>query len=180
MPPLVSANLHRPFTPTLQLQKLYAGDQSHHLAHRATEDDWCEGMYIPKGTFCIPNVWHLNRDSEIFGKNTDDFDPARYLDASGDKGDNALGWLLCERFCRCPKPFECEITPRFPEAPAMLAQELELRGLIEWGGIAGARFVPELPQKRYRREEGNAALLGKEKGDQLLFRDPRNQRNKLG
>jgi cytochrome P450 len=46
-------------------------------------------MYITKGTFCIPNVWHLNRDPEIFGKNMDDFDPARYLDASGDKGDNA-------------------------------------------------------------------------------------------
>jgi hypothetical protein len=26
----------------------------------------------------------MNRDPEIFGKNTEDFDPARYLDASGD------------------------------------------------------------------------------------------------
>jgi cytochrome P450 len=25
----------------------------------------------------------MNRDPEIFGKNTEDFDPARYLDASG-------------------------------------------------------------------------------------------------
>ena len=25
----------------------------------------------------------MNRDPEIFGKNTDDFDPARYLDVSG-------------------------------------------------------------------------------------------------
>jgi cytochrome P450 len=58
------------------------------VPHRATEDDWYDGMYIPKDTFCIPNVWHLNRDPDIFGKNTDDFDPARYLDASGDKGDN--------------------------------------------------------------------------------------------
>jgi len=52
--------------------------------HRSTEDDWYEGMFLPKGTICIANAWHMNRDPEIFGKNTEDFDPARYLDASGD------------------------------------------------------------------------------------------------
>ncbi|KAH9983999.1 cytochrome P450 [Russula vinacea] len=36
------------------------------------------------GTLCLTNVWHMNRDPEIFGKNTEHFDPARYLDASGD------------------------------------------------------------------------------------------------
>jgi len=51
--------------------------------HRVTEDDWYDGMFIPEGTICIANAWHMNRDPEIFGKNTDDFDPARYLDASG-------------------------------------------------------------------------------------------------
>ena len=51
--------------------------------HRTTEDDWYEGMFIPKGTICYANVWHMNRDPEIFGKNTEDFEPARYLDASG-------------------------------------------------------------------------------------------------
>ena len=30
---------------------------------------------------------------------------------------------------RCPVSFECETTPRFPEASALLAQERELRGL---------------------------------------------------
>ena len=50
--------------------------------HRTTEDDWYEGMFIPKGTLCLANAWHMNRDPEIFGKNTEDFDPARYLDAS--------------------------------------------------------------------------------------------------
>jgi cytochrome P450 len=52
--------------------------------HRTTEDDWYEGMFIPKGTICLANAWHMNRDSEIFGQNAEDFDPARYLDASGD------------------------------------------------------------------------------------------------
>jgi hypothetical protein len=30
---------------------------------------------------------------------------------------------------RRPVPYECDITPRFPEASGLLAQELELRGL---------------------------------------------------
>jgi cytochrome P450 len=52
--------------------------------HRSTEDDWYEGMFLPKGTICIANGWHMNRDPEIFGKNTEDFDPGRYLDANGE------------------------------------------------------------------------------------------------
>ena len=52
--------------------------------HLSTEDDWYKGMFIPKGTTCITNVWHMNRDPEIFGENTEHFDPGRYLDASGD------------------------------------------------------------------------------------------------
>ena len=52
--------------------------------HRSTEDDWYAGMFIPKGTICIANAWHMNRDPEIFGKNTDEFDPSRYIDANGE------------------------------------------------------------------------------------------------
>jgi cytochrome P450 len=54
------------------------------VPHQTTEDDWYEGMFIPKGTICITNIWHMNRDPEIFGKYTERFDPARYIDASGD------------------------------------------------------------------------------------------------
>jgi cytochrome P450 len=43
--------------------------------HRVIEDDWYEGMFIPRGTICLANAWHMNRDPEIFGKNGDDFDP---------------------------------------------------------------------------------------------------------
>jgi cytochrome P450 len=53
------------------------------VPHRSTEDDWYEGMFIPKGTICIPNMWHMNRDPEVYGENAADFDPARHLDASG-------------------------------------------------------------------------------------------------
>ena len=53
------------------------------LPHRTTEDDWYEGMFIPKGTICLPNLWYMNRDTEIYGENSGHFDPARHLDASG-------------------------------------------------------------------------------------------------
>jgi cytochrome P450 len=152
--------------------------------HRLTEDDWYEGMFIPKGTICLANAWQMNHDPEMFGEDAEDFDPARYLDASGDiapgmselkkdghftygfgsricvgryMADNSLfiniaillwatkierkkdasgrflpldvdGWVDIGLVIR-PVPFEAEITPRFPEAPAMLAQERELRAL---------------------------------------------------
>jgi cytochrome P450 len=170
------------------------------ITHRSTEDDWYEGMFIPKGTICLANAWNMNRDPEIFGENTEDFEPARYLDASGDIAPGitkdghfsfGFGSRICvgrhmaknslfiniatllwamkiERkkdasgrflpldvdgwvdgglimfagyityhhvdanpsvFCRHPVPFEVEFTPRFPDAPAMLVQERELRGL---------------------------------------------------
>jgi len=153
------------------------------LPHQSTEDDWYEGMFIPKGTICIPNVWHMNHDPEVYGENAAHFDPARHLDADGnvkpgpsdakeghvsygfgrrdcpgrhmannslfidiaiilwaskiEPKKDALGNMLPldvdgfvdEGLAIHPIPFECEITPRFPDAPALLAQERELRGL---------------------------------------------------
>ena len=52
--------------------------------HRLTEDDWYEEMFIPKGTICIPNVWHMNRDPEVYGENAEHFDPARHLETDGE------------------------------------------------------------------------------------------------
>jgi cytochrome P450 len=54
------------------------------VPHRSSEDDWYEGMFIPKGSICIPNVWHMNRDPEIYGEDAAHFNPARFLDANGD------------------------------------------------------------------------------------------------
>lgn len=154
------------------------------VPHRSTEDDWYEGMFIPKGTICIPNVWHMNRDPAVYGENAADFDPARHLDASGKitsggsgaKDDGHVSYGFGRRVCVGrhvsdnslfiniatmlwaskierkrdasgqlipldvdgfvdeglvvrPVPFECEITPRFPEALSLLSQERELRGL---------------------------------------------------
>ncbi|KAI0031068.1 cytochrome P450 [Vararia minispora EC-137] len=49
------------------------------MPHYSTEDDWYNGMFIPKGTICIANVWWLNRDPSIWGPDADVFNPERYL-----------------------------------------------------------------------------------------------------
>ncbi|KAH9049790.1 cytochrome P450 [Lactarius deliciosus] len=54
------------------------------VPHCSMEDDWYNGMFIPKGTIVIANVWHLNRDPETYGADAADFNPARFLDANGD------------------------------------------------------------------------------------------------
>ena len=51
------------------------------LPHRTTEDNWYEGMFIPKGTVCIPATWYMNRDPKVHGEDAAQFNPARYLDA---------------------------------------------------------------------------------------------------
>ncbi|KAI0279216.1 cytochrome P450 [Russula aff. rugulosa BPL654] len=132
------------------------------LPHRSTEDDWYEGMFIPKGTVCIANVWYLNRDPEIYGEDAGHFNPARHLDADGNiapgppdtKEESHVTYGFGRRLCMerkkdasgrllpldvdgfvedglvvRPVPYECDITPRFPEASALLGHELELRGL---------------------------------------------------
>ncbi len=47
--------------------------------HTATDEDWYEGMYIPKGSVCIANLWHCNHDRAIFGEDADEFQPERHL-----------------------------------------------------------------------------------------------------
>jgi len=48
-------------------------------------------MFIPKGTICIPDIWHINRDPEVYGKNAAHFEPARHLDATGEIAPGASG-----------------------------------------------------------------------------------------
>jgi cytochrome P450 len=51
--------------------------------HRTTEDDWYEGMFIPKGTSCIANVWQCNHDPAYYGDDAASFNPERFLDERG-------------------------------------------------------------------------------------------------
>lgn len=61
------------------------------VPHRLVEDDWYNGMFIPKGTICIPDIWHMNRDPEVYGENAAHFDPTRHLDTSGEVATGASG-----------------------------------------------------------------------------------------
>jgi cytochrome P450 len=53
------------------------------IPHRTTEDDWYEGMYIPKGTTCIVNHWQCDRDPVLYGEDAARFNPGRFLDERG-------------------------------------------------------------------------------------------------
>ena len=54
------------------------------LPHAVIKDDWYEGMFIPKGTVCVPNIWHCNHDRAVFGEDADEFRPERHLNKQGE------------------------------------------------------------------------------------------------
>ena len=53
------------------------------IPHLVTADDWYEGIFIPKGTICFPNIWQCNHQVEVYGSDADEFIPARFLDEHG-------------------------------------------------------------------------------------------------
>ncbi|KAI9452373.1 cytochrome P450 [Lactarius psammicola] len=54
------------------------------MPHASIADDWYEGVFIPKGTVCVPNMRLLNSNPEVFGNDAAEFDPTRwYLDEKG-------------------------------------------------------------------------------------------------
>jgi len=64
------------------------------VPHAATEDDWYEDMFIPKGTICVPNAWHCNHDRSVFGEDADEFRPERHL---GEEGELLSGRLKADQ-----------------------------------------------------------------------------------
>jgi cytochrome P450 len=52
------------------------------VPHATTEDDWYEGMFIPKGTVCLQNMRVINSEPDVFGSDAVRFDPTRYMDES--------------------------------------------------------------------------------------------------
>ena len=53
------------------------------IPHATTEDDWYEGMFIPKGTMCLVNLFHCHQDPEYYGPDAASFNPERFLDEHG-------------------------------------------------------------------------------------------------
>jgi len=64
------------------------------VPHAATEDDWYEDMFIPKGTICVPNAFHCNHDRSVFGEDADDFRPERHV---GEEGELMSGRLKADQ-----------------------------------------------------------------------------------
>ncbi|KAH9990618.1 cytochrome P450 [Russula vinacea] len=50
------------------------------IPRNTTEDDWYEGMFIPKGTVCLVNLWQCHRDPTSYGPDAASFNPERFLD----------------------------------------------------------------------------------------------------
>ncbi|KAH8696732.1 putative cytochrome P450 oxidoreductase OrdA-like protein [Talaromyces proteolyticus] len=48
------------------------------LPHMTTEDDVCEGYFIPKGSYIMPNVWFFTHDPSVY-KEPMTFKPERFL-----------------------------------------------------------------------------------------------------
>jgi cytochrome P450 len=53
------------------------------VPHSTTEDDWYNGMFIPKGTMCLPNLWKCHHDPASYGDDAASFNPERFLDSCG-------------------------------------------------------------------------------------------------
>ncbi|KAI0277783.1 cytochrome P450 [Russula brevipes] len=77
------------------------------VPHATTEDDWYEGMFIPKGTICISNLWQCNHDPAYYGDDAASFKPERFLDGNGGlisgpveaRGDGHSTFGIGRRFC---------------------------------------------------------------------------------
>ena len=53
------------------------------VPHSTTEDDWYNGMFISKGTMCLPNLWHCHHDPAFYGDDAANFNPGPFLDSYG-------------------------------------------------------------------------------------------------
>jgi cytochrome P450 len=54
------------------------------VVHRLEKDDIFEDMFLPKGSFIIPNIWGMCHDEDTY-KDANVFNPDRYIDATGDR-----------------------------------------------------------------------------------------------
>ena len=75
------------------------------VPHASSVDDWYEGVFIPKGTVCLPNMRVINSETEVFGSDAAEFNPGRYLDENhqvmvlGGREDGHMSFGLGRRIC---------------------------------------------------------------------------------
>ena len=56
------------------------------IPHTSDEDDWYEGMFIPKGSMLVANILSCNQDPTVYGGDSRTFKPERHLDEQGQLG----------------------------------------------------------------------------------------------
>ncbi|GBE89577.1 hypothetical protein SCP_1602400 [Sparassis crispa] len=71
------------------------------IAHRTTDDDVYNGMFIPKGSVIIPNIMAMSRDEMIY-KDSEAFNPEHFLSASKGPGEPYLGAIFSFGRRICP------------------------------------------------------------------------------
>ncbi|OBZ79891.1 O-methylsterigmatocystin oxidoreductase [Grifola frondosa] len=122
------------------------------VAHTTTEDDQYRGMYIPKGTTVIANIWAMLHDEAVYADparfNPDRYaqgepDPARAVFGFGRRicpGRHLADWSIRERtgiepqvthgsgLVSVPSPFKCKIFPRSDKAESIIRAQTVLGG----------------------------------------------------
>ncbi|EEB95848.1 hypothetical protein MPER_05119, partial [Moniliophthora perniciosa FA553] len=70
------------------------------VPHRALEADTYNGMFIPKGTVVIANIYGMSRDENVYSE-PEKFDPTRYLPQPHGKGEPLFtaAWGFGRRIC---------------------------------------------------------------------------------
>ncbi|KAF5356572.1 hypothetical protein D9758_008288 [Tetrapyrgos nigripes] len=53
------------------------------VIYQSVKDDYFDGKMIPGGSVCIPNIWSINRDPEVYGADAHAFRPERHLSSDG-------------------------------------------------------------------------------------------------
>ncbi|KAF5370324.1 hypothetical protein D9758_006938 [Tetrapyrgos nigripes] len=53
------------------------------VVYQSVKDDYFDGQIIPGGSLCIPNIWTINRDPQIYGADANEFRPERHLTPDG-------------------------------------------------------------------------------------------------
>jgi cytochrome P450 len=129
------------------------------VPHASSADDWYEGMFIPKGTICLVNMRLINSETDVFGSDAEQFNPARYLDENrqikvlGSREEGHMSFGFGRRIC--PGKYVAEDTlaidfatllwaMRF-ERPEGVQAELDVRTIVNGSVTAYVVFFCLLP-----------------------------------
>ena len=123
------------------------------VPHATIEDDWYEGVFIPKGTVCLQNMRVINSQPDVFGSDAVQFNPNRYLDESRQvkvldgREDGHLTFGFGRRIC--PGRYVAEGTLAIDIATLLWAMRFErpegMRGELKMRAVAGGGITAYVP-----------------------------------